>query len=234
MGYVDLLQLGEHEMNMDDEDRNKEDGEEREECEREGEDEREEAWEEYKESIRDLKDQYREILHDWEDRMRDWKNQIKERTANGSFSHFALPPSPPIPPIPPMHAHMISAGRANVVASRIGDEDLRLIDMLMEAGIFNTRSEAVAYLVSEGIKARRDTFKKVSESLEEIRVTRKAAETKTEELRQEIGIRKPMEKTKTDETHETDREENSCPRCHSRLSAKNARFCHSCGTKLNE
>jgi len=56
-----------------------------------------------------------------------------------------------------------------VVASRIGDEELRAIDMLIEAGLFNTRSEAVAYLVSEGIKARKDTLDKVSSALQDIR-----------------------------------------------------------------
>ena len=58
--------------------------------------------------------------------------------------------------------------RSNVVASRIGNEELSVIDMLIEAGLFKTRSEAVAYLVGEGIKARKDIIKKVSSSLKEI------------------------------------------------------------------
>ncbi|NIV44343.1 hypothetical protein GWN49_05615, partial [Candidatus Bathyarchaeota archaeon] len=48
----------------------------------------------------------------------------------------------------------MSTSRTNVVASRIGDDELKLVDMLIEAKLFGTRSEAVAYLVSEGIKAR--------------------------------------------------------------------------------
>jgi Arc/MetJ-type ribon-helix-helix transcriptional regulator len=174
--------------------------------------------------------------------MKDWKDQIEERVANGSISHFALPspPVPPIPPIPPVHGNLMSTGRANVVASRLGDEDLRLIDMLMEAGIFNTRSEAVAYLVSEGIKARRDTFEKVSKSLEEIRKTRKEAENQIEKLRQEIGFKELREKTKTDETDRPNRigeaslRERACPKCRKNLSDSNARFCPSCGTRLEE
>jgi hypothetical protein len=226
----------------DDENQNEDDNEEDhdDECEDECEDDRGEAWEEYKESIRELKDQYRGILDDWRNRIGDWKDQMKERATNGSFSHFALPPVPPIPPIPPMHTHLMSVGRANVVASRIGDGDLRLIDMLMEAGIFNTRSEAVAYLVSEGIKARRDTFEKVSTSLDEIRKTRKEAENQIEKLRQEIGFKESREKTKTDGTDEpnktdgANRQEDACPKCRRKLSDSNSRFCPNCGTRLEK
>ena len=218
------------------------DEEEHDEYEDRSEDERGEAWEEYKESIRELKDQYKEILHDWKDRMREWKDQMEERIANGHFPnpHFDLPPIPPIPPIPPMHGHLISTSRANVVASRIGDEDLQLIDMLTEAGIFNTRSEAVAYLVSEGIKARRDTFKKVSTSLEEIRKTRKEAENQIEKLRHEIGLKEQKEEIKTDETDkpnttdEANPQQNACPKCHRKLPDSNAHFCPNCGTRLKE
>jgi len=226
----------------DDENQNEDDDEEEhdDECEDKCEDERGEAWEEYKESIRELKDQYKEIFHDWKDRMKDWKDQMEERVANGSFSHFALPPVPPIPPIPPMHGSLISTGRANVVASRIGDDDLQLIDMLLEAGIFNTRSEAVAYLVSEGIKARRDTLEKVSTSLEEIRKTRKEAENQIEKLKQEIGLKEPTEKTKTDGTDKPNRtdeanlQEHACPKCSRKLSDSDSRFCPHCGTRLKE
>jgi hypothetical protein len=220
----------------EDDDEQESDDESEDECE----DERGEAWEEYKESIRELKDQYKEIYHDWKDRMKDWKDQMEERVANGSLSHFALPPMPPIPPIPPIHGNLISTGRANVIASRIGDEDLQLIDMLMEAGIFNTRSEAVAYLVSEGIKARRDTFEKVSTSLEEIRKTRKEAENQVEKLRHEIGLKEQKEKNKTNGTDKSNRNdeanprEKGCPKCRKKLPDSDARFCPNCGTSLEE
>jgi F0F1-type ATP synthase membrane subunit b/b' len=192
------------------------------ECERE----RGEEWEEYKESMKEWKDQYKEILHDWKDRIRDWKDQIEEGAASGSVSHFNFPPVPPIPPIPPMHP--TSTGRANVVASRIGDGDIRLIDMLIEAGVFSTRSEAVAYLVNEGIKARRDTFEKVSNSLEEIRKTRKEAERQVEKLKEEIGLQESKEKKATAERNR------NCPKCGRQLPEKQCSFCPSCGTSLEK
>jgi Arc/MetJ-type ribon-helix-helix transcriptional regulator len=231
-------------MNMDDKDRDDEDEDEDEqeddeddEDARERAEEHEAAWEEYKDALRDLKDQYQDMLEDWEAKMDDWEDQMKDRSTNGSFVHFAMPPIPPIPPglpVPPIHAHVMSGTRANVVASRISDDDLRLMDMLLEAGIFATRSEAVAYLVSEGIKARRDMLEKVSASLEEIRATRKAAEAKIDALRQEIGIRNPPAKPAADEPPATDRKGTVCPQCHRPLPAGNVRFCPSCGAKLGE
>jgi hypothetical protein len=163
------------------------DGDDKDERDDECEEQRGSEWEEYKESMREWKDQYKTILGDWRDRFHDWKRQAEANVSKGPVSHFSFPPIPPIPPIPPMHS--IPTGRAIVVASRLGDEEMRLIDMLIEAGVFNTRSEAVAYLVSEGIKARRDTFEKVSTSLEDIRRTRKEAEKQVEKLKEEIGLK---------------------------------------------
>jgi hypothetical protein len=203
-----------------------EDDENDDECEDIREEERGEEWEEYKESMKEWKDQYKEILHDWKDRIRDWKDQIEEKVASGSVSHFDFPLVPPIPPIPPIHS--MSTGRANVVASRIGDEDIRLIDMLIEAGVFSTRSEAVAYLVNEGIKARRDTFDKVSTSLEEIRKTRKEAERQIQKLKEEIGLK---ESKGSKETTEQDR---TCFKCGKQIPERNCSFCPFCGTPLEK
>ena len=195
---------------------------------RERERERGEEWKEYKDSMKEWKDQYKEILDDWKDRISDWKDQVRERAAGGSF-HFDFPPVPPVPPIPPMHA--ASMGRANVVASRIGDEDIRLIDMLIEAGVFSTRSEAVAYLVNEGIKARRDTFERVSASLEEIRKTRKEAERQVDKLKEEIGLK---EKKESKDTKETAKPEGNCPKCGKQLPEDNCLYCPFCGTSLEK
>jgi Arc/MetJ-type ribon-helix-helix transcriptional regulator len=193
------------------------DDEDEDECE----DERGEEWEDYKESMKEWKDQYKEILRDWKDRIGDWRDKIEERAGSGSAFHFDFPPVPPIPPIPPMHS--TSTGRANVVASRIGDGDIRLIDMLIEAGVFGTRSEAVAYLVNEGIKARRDTFEKVSTSLDEIRKTRKEAENQVKKLKEEIGLK---------ESKETNEQDHTCPKCHKQIPEANCSFCPFCGTPL--
>jgi Arc/MetJ-type ribon-helix-helix transcriptional regulator len=68
--------------------------------------------------------------------------------------------------------------RQLIVSVRLDDESVRRLEQLLEAGICHTRSEAVAFLTREGIKARRDLFDKIDQKIEEIRRIR-------EELRQQ-------------------------------------------------
>ena len=178
----------------------------------------------YKESIREWKERYRKAIKEWREKFRDWKSQAEVSISEGR----SPPPLPPMPPIPPMHS--VSTGRANVVASRIGNEELKLIDMLIEARLFGTRSEAVAYLVSEGIKARQDVFDKVSTSLEEIRKIMSEAEEHVEKLKKEIGI------AKTKDVEETKKQEKTCTECGRDLSdlPEDIPMCPYCGTKLGK
>ncbi len=180
--------------------------------------------EEWKESVREWKEGYRKALEDWRERFRDWKAH-----AESSVSE-AAPPMPPMPPIhipmPPLrimpfrHAH-----RGNVVASRMGDEELRVIDLLVEAGLFSTRSEAVAYFVSEGIKARKEMLSKVTTALEDIRRIRKEAEDHVAKLKKDIGLAEPKE---------PEAQERICPGCHKSLSdlPEDIAVCPYCGRRL--
>lgn len=65
--------------------------------------------------------------------------------------------------IKPLRCASMSTKRSNVIASRIGDEELRVVNMLVEAELFSSRSQAIAYLVREGIKARRDIIERLQE-----------------------------------------------------------------------
>jgi len=96
---------------------------------------------------------------------------------------------------------------------------------LIEAGVFSTRSEAVAYLVNEGIKARRDTFEKVSTSLEEIRKTRKEAERQVDKLKEEIGLK---------ESKKDAEQGRNCLKCGKQIPEDNCSFCPFCGTSLGK
>jgi len=177
----------------------------------------------YKQSIREWKEEYRKSLNEWRRKLRNWRIQAKSNIAQGMS-----PPMPPMPPIPPIR--FASTGRSNVVASRIGDEELQLIDMLTEAGLFSTRSEAVAYLVSAGIKARQDIIDKVSSALEEIRRIRKEAEERVEKLRREIGLREQ------EEAEEERSREGTCPECGKDLSdlPEDIVVCPYCGVNLKD
>jgi len=59
-------------------------------------------------------------------------------------------------------------GRANVVMVRVNDEMLRKLDLLVEGEVAKSRSEAAAYLISEGIQAQKDLFDKIGSLADQI------------------------------------------------------------------
>ena len=69
--------------------------------------------------------------------------------------------------------------RDNVVMVRIDKASLDRLDELVEAGIMSSRSEAAAFLIAEGIKARQPLFDRIAEKIQEIRRAK-------EELRQMV------------------------------------------------
>jgi len=156
----------------------------------------------YKEAIREWMENYRDILKEWKGKLKEWKMQAKNEIAK------------------------LHGARSNVVASRIGDEELKIIDMLIEAGLFETRSEAVAFLVNEGIKARQDIIEKVSSALKEIRKIRQQAEEQVKKLRKDLGLAESEEKTSGRFCHQ-------CGRDLANLPAE-IQVCPYCGTRLKE
>lgn len=81
---------------------------------------------------------------------------------------------------------------SHVVSVRIREKDIEVIDKLVDAGIFKSRSEAVAFFVRKGIEVSREWVEKALEQAKKIK-----------ELQQ--SIRKEIDKDKEDEN----REENS-------------------------
>jgi len=73
--------------------------------------------------------------------------------------------------------------RGNVIMTRLNDEDLQKIDALVEVELFKSRSEAVAYFIHEGIKARKDLFDKVTPTVEKIRQLKNEARETLEKTR---------------------------------------------------
>lgn len=51
---------------------------------------------------------------------------------------------------------------------RLDDDMLRHIDMLVEAGIFKSRSESAAFLITEGIKGQQALFDRIQAKVAEI------------------------------------------------------------------
>jgi hypothetical protein len=59
-------------------------------------------------------------------------------------------------------------GRGNVVMVRVNDEALKCLDMLVEADVVKSRSEAAAWLISEGVNANHGLFQKIGEVTQQI------------------------------------------------------------------
>ena len=58
--------------------------------------------------------------------------------------------------------------RNNVVMVRVDEENLSRIDELVDSGQFNSRSEAAAFLIDEGIKSKQEMFDKMAEKISQI------------------------------------------------------------------
>ena len=58
--------------------------------------------------------------------------------------------------------------RNNVVMVRVDEDNLSRIDELVESGQFNSRSEATAFLIGEGIKSKQEMFDKIADKISQI------------------------------------------------------------------
>lgn len=72
------------------------------------------------------------------------------------------------------------SGRDNVVMVRVDDHTLDRINVLVDAGVMDSRSEAAAFLIVEGAKARQPLFDRIDEKVQQIRTVK-------DELRQMAG-----------------------------------------------
>ena len=63
-------------------------------------------------------------------------------------------------------------GRGNVVMVRINDESLSYLDMLVEAEVAKSRSEAAALLINEGVNANQALFQQIGEVTKQIEALR--------------------------------------------------------------
>lgn len=57
---------------------------------------------------------------------------------------------------------------STVVSVRVSEQDLKIIDLLVNVGVFKSRSEALSFFIRKGIKASEDLLKKVRERIEEL------------------------------------------------------------------
>ena len=60
------------------------------------------------------------------------------------------------------------ASRNTVMTIRVNDESNKKLRMLVDAGLFKSRSESAAFLIQEGIKSQEALFDKISSKLKKI------------------------------------------------------------------
>jgi len=65
--------------------------------------------------------------------------------------------------------HEALKGRGNIVMTRVADEDLATMDLLVESGLFGSRSECAAFLIRAGIEGRKDLLERVKDTAEKIK-----------------------------------------------------------------
>ena len=60
------------------------------------------------------------------------------------------------------------ASRNTVLTIRVNDESNKKLNMLVEAGLFKSRSESAAFLIEEGIKSQGSLFLKITDKLKKM------------------------------------------------------------------
>jgi len=160
---------------------------------------REEFLEEVSELIEEFSDRLDEVLDEWSDRLEyftDMLNDLAEkardyvREATSRFARLSPPPAGPralldideflssvdqflrrlSESMERLFREGYERGPTIVVSSiRLPRSDLELIDLLVEVGVFKSRSEGVAYFTHKGIEASREALEKLRSKLEEVK-----------------------------------------------------------------
>ena len=80
------------------------------------------------------------------------------------------------------------SSRNTVLTIRVNDECNTMMNMLVESGLFRSRSESAAFLIQEGIKKREDLFAKIKGRLEKVKQLREEMKTIiSQEMSEEVG-----------------------------------------------
>ncbi len=91
------------------------------------------------------------------------------------------------------------SSRNTVLTIRVNDESNTKMNMLIEAGLFKSRSESAAFLIQEGIKKQEDLFNKISGKLVKIGKIREELKNivSKEMAKKPSDTQKPKTKQKT-------------------------------------
>lgn len=149
----------------------------------EGFEELREFFEEKFDEAEDSLDEFRERIEEVEDRIRDKIRELKRSVRETYVMNFKVP-EVKVPDIGKLIEESLSkawTGASMIVSSvRLPRTDLDLIDALVEAGIFKSRNEGIAFFAHKGIEASSEWLNRVKEKLEEIRKLKEEARKEIE------------------------------------------------------
>ncbi|MEM1557769.1 MAG: hypothetical protein QXR44_04280 [Thermoproteota archaeon] len=134
----------------------------------------------------DKLDEFLNRAEDIEEKIRSRIRELKEGSV--SLMAFKVPGGEVrIPDIGKLIESSLSkawSGMPSMVVSsvRLPKADLELIDALVEAGIFKSRNEGIAFFAHKGIEASRDWLNKVKEKIEEIKRLQEEAKKEMEKI----------------------------------------------------
>ena len=80
--------------------------------------------------------------------------------------------------------------RNTVLTIRVNENANEKMNMLVDSGIFKSRSESAAFLIEEGIKKQEALFKKISEKMGQINKLKEELKTIMSESTEESGKKK--------------------------------------------
>lgn len=81
------------------------------------------------------------------------------------------------------------SSRNTVLTIRVNDDSNKRLRMLVDAGLFKSRSESAAFLIQEGIKSQEALFDKISSKLKKIdKIKEELQNIVTEEIEGDVGV----------------------------------------------
>ncbi|MEM2204620.1 MAG: hypothetical protein QXI22_09740 [Sulfolobales archaeon] len=156
--------------------------------------------EELERTIRDLESYVEKKIYDMRDRLRELADRIRSRYGVGRVIGISMLPLRIAEDIGRTVSRALeesidvieqAVGRVSttVLSVRIRDDDLKVIDSLVDSGVFRSRSEAVAFFTHKGIEYSKDWIERAKDKIEKIKQLQ-------DEIRLEIEGKKREEQEK--------------------------------------
>jgi Arc/MetJ-type ribon-helix-helix transcriptional regulator/ElaB/YqjD/DUF883 family membrane-anchored ribosome-binding protein len=149
----------------------------------------EDSFDEAEDHLDSFLDRVEDVEDDIRNRIRELRREVKKTET--FVTSLRIPeikiPEIKIPDVGKMVEESLSkawTGVPSMVVSsvRLPQADLNLIDALVDAGIFKSRNEGIAFFAHKGIEASQEWLNRIKEKLDEIRVLQEEAKKEMEKM----------------------------------------------------